>query len=463
MTKKIHFIGIGGSGLSAIARVVLEKGYIVSGSDLNETPLIDELRSLGIEVAVGHSAKNIQNVDLIVRSSAIPDTNPEIKAAIEKGIPVLKRSDFLAELMEQQTCLAFAGAHGKTTTTAMLAWILVNLRKDPSYIIGGVSKNLGTNAHAGNENLFVIEADEYDFMFLGLQPDFAIVTNMEMDHPDCFPSLEDYYTAFGKFVGQLKSGGKLFVCKDRPETLQLIDLLPTNCSAFTYSLEGSADYYAADLLLKEDGAYRFTANYQVNGGLSSQIAEVELVIAGKHNAGNALAALSVIHQMGLSVPQAAKALSEFQGTERRFDIKGELQGITVIDDYAHHPTQIQNTLKTARNRYPSQRIWAVWQPHTYTRTQTLFKEFCESFENADQVIVTDIYAAREKNPGFSSKRLVEKMSPAKTHYIGSLSETTRFLKQNLKTGDVVLVLSAGDANTVSRELWSFLQKKEENL
>ena len=446
---RIYLIGIGGSGLSAIARVLLEMGYTVSGSDRAESSFTRELQSVGVTIHIGHSPENVTGADLVVRSSAIPDDNPEVVAARQAGIAVLKRADFLASLMEGKTCIAVAGTHGKTTTTAMIAWLLTAMNQEPSYIIGGVLANLGTNAHYGKGSAFVVEADEYDRMFLGLKPTIEVVTNIEHDHPDCYPTLADLQEAFREFVHNLSPEGTLIACSEDPGANTLCSEAENNGKAvLAYGLEPSASHahkvetYASFISVNGKGGFNFNACVLGNS------VSVELQVPGKHNILNALAALTVAQLLNLPLVQAARALSQFTGTMRRFEVRGDVNGITIIDDYAHHPTEIQATLAAARYRFPGSRLWVVWQPHTYSRTQMLLHDFANSFGNADEVIVTEIYPAREPKQAFSSKKVVEAMQqPA--HFIADLSEVTKFLNMNLHSGDVLLVLSAGDADQIS--------------
>ena len=452
--QTIHFIGIGGSGLSAIARLLAEDGWTVTGSDRALSPLASDLMKLGISVAVGHAAENIRGAELIVRSSAIPDSNPEVQAALAAGIPVLKRADFLGRLMQDRLGIAVAGTHGKTTTTAMIAWMLTRLNLDPSYIIGGVSKNLSSNAHAGQGSAFVIEADEYDRMFLGLSPRLAVVTFLEHDHPDCFPTMADYRAAFSDFVGRLQPGGTLLACADNFEATALVSKLPAGCTARTYGLSCPGDYCAQELHPNPLGGYSFEAWRS-----GRKLASLELRVPGQHNACNALAALAAAHILNLPLQPAAAALGEFSGTGRRFEVLGEPAGIAIIDDYAHHPTEIRATLAAARARYPGRRIWAVWQPHTYSRTRSLMAEFLNAFKDADQVLVTEIYAAREASEGFSAAQIVSHLSHPAARFLSSLEENEQYLIQHLQPGDVLLVLSAGDADQISANMLAHFTKE----
>jgi UDP-N-acetylmuramate--alanine ligase len=451
--KKIHLIGIGGTGLSAIAHLLLERGYQVSGSDRAASIFTDELVRAGAFVSIGHAAENIRGAHVVVRSSAVTMDNPEVIAAETAHIPVLKRSEFLGELLKDFTSLAVAGTHGKTTTTSMLAWTLADAGYDPSYIIGGVSKNLGNNAHAGKGPYFVIEADEYDGMFLGLNPTWAIITNMEHDHPDCYPTPQDYISAFNAFANRIKPNGGLLVCGDEPGLLNLRSQVPATAQSFTYGISSENAYSARSLQVEFAGISRFDLTYQ-----GKYLIPVIMPLPGNHNVRNAVAVLGVCHQLGIDLDKAARSLARFSGTGRRFDILGVSQNITVIDDYGHHPTEIRATLQAARSRYPQNRIWAVWQPHTYSRTITLFDDFISAFGDANGVVVTEIYAARESNPGFSAGKLVEKMDHPLKHFSPSLDEATVYLEDNVQPGDVVLVLSAGDANLISVRLLEYLNR-----
>jgi UDP-N-acetylmuramate--alanine ligase len=452
-----HFIGIGGAGLSPIARVLLEKGHRVSGSDLMLSPMAEELQAMGVQVFIGHDATNVTGADVVIRSSAIPDSNIEVSAAMNAHVPVVKRADFLQFLTAEKKVIAVAGTHGKTTTTAMIATILTDAGLDPSYVIGGTSKNLGKNAHAGSGEYFVIEADEYDRMFLGLNPEILVVTNIEHDHPDCFPTREEYFQAFLELTIKVDPNGVLIASNDHAGTRELMELVKDHMQVFSYGMVEDSDYLLKNIHHDPGCGVSFT--FVFNG----YVGEVNLPIPGDHNAYNAAAAIAAVFTAGVRVENAIESLSRFSGTGRRFDIQDEIKGITVIDDYAHHPTEIRATLSAARCRYPDQEIWAVWQPHTYSRTQQLFDEFKGAFTDADHVIVTEIYASREKKQDYSSSEVVKQMRHPDAQQIAELKDVADYLKMNLKSGDVLLVLSAGDAYQVSREVLQHLrQNKGEN-
>lgn len=458
MRKHLFFIGIGGSGLSAIARLMFEKGFSVSGSDRILSDQAIELRNLGINVYEGHSADHIIGSDVIIRSSAIQDTNVEVLAAQKAGIPVLKRSDFLGSVMEKHVGIAIAGTHGKTTTTAMIAWMLAAMGEDPSYIIGSVSKNLGQNAHAGAGKFFVIEADEYDRMFLGLKPDVAVITNLEHDHPDCYPSELDYQQAFLAFTRLVDPQGFVLACGDDPGVQSLIPLI-NNIRLLTYGTAAQHDYQAKNITKNDHGSYSFDFIFN-NISASQELCHVNLSVPGFHNVLNAMAPLVIAHRNQLDLDRCSRVLLQFSGTGRRFDLVGEAQDITIIDDYAHHPTEIKATLEAVTNRYPERPIWAVWQPHTFTRTRTLLEKFATSFKDADHVIVSEIYSAREKDDGFSALQVVKAMHHPDVKFIETNQQISNFLLDNLSAGDVLLVLSAGDADQISRMVYQNLKQKE---
>jgi len=455
--KHIHFIGIGGTGLSAIARLLLESGFQVSGSDRILSPLALELINAGIQVFEGHQAQNIAGSDLVIRSSAVPDDNPEVVAARAAGIPVLKRSEFLGQLLQDKTGIAIAGTHGKTTSTAMAAWVFTSLGQDPSYIIGGVSKNLKSNAHAGKGKIFVIEADEYDYMFLGLRPSLIILTNVEHDHPDCFPTREEYNRAFEEFIGGLQKNGILLVCRDDPAAFALTSAAPAGSKIYSYGLSSEADFRAHNLRINSAGGFSFIVSSRQT---KEALAVIDLQVPGEHNVRNALGVFMAACLSGFSADKTALALNQFSGTGRRFDIQGEAFGVTVIDDYAHHPTAISATLEAARNRFPNRRIWAVWQPHTYTRTRALMTAYLTAFSSADCVLVTEIYAAREKKNAFSSQIIVDQLIHPAAAYAPTLEAATAYLLEHLQPGDVMLVLSAGDADQISVAVLAGLRERE---
>ena len=454
----IHLVGIGGTGLSAIARVLLESGYTVSGSDMQDSALAQALQKAGARVFIGHAAENIAGADQVVRSSAIPDDNVEVQQAYLSGIPVLKRADFLGQLMEERYCIAVAGTHGKTTTSAMIAWMLYTLGQDPSFIVGGVINKLMTNARSGQSSFFVIEADEYDRMFIGLKPQIAVITNIEYDHPDIYPSSEDFHKAFQDFVNCITPDGLLILCGDDTGALKLKSMAQkTGISTLTYGIRNpNVDYKAGNASPNPGSGYSF----DVLKAYNQPGRTIQLQVPGEYNVLNALAAVAVADQLGLGLQAAANTLSKFPGTGRRFDEIGEAGGVVVVDDYAHHPTEIRATLAAAKDRYPDRELWAVWQPHTYSRTQALFDAFTASFEKADHIIVSEVYRSREPvDPNFSAQQVVEAMPNKNVYFIPSIKDIPGFLLVHLKPNDVLLVFSAGDADWVSKQVYDRLSQK----
>jgi len=454
--EHIHFIGIGGTGLSAIATVLLEQGYTVSGSDLTESNLFAAVQKAGGTVTLGHLAENISGADLVVRSSAVPENNVEVQAALEAEIPVLKRSEFLGRMLADKEVLAVAGSHGKTTTTSMLVWIISSLGLDPSFIVGGIVSNLGTNARSGEGDQFVIEADEYDYMFWGLDPDWAVITNVEFDHPDIFSTPQSFYEAFEGFVNKLKPGGSLVLCGEDIGALRLKDMLSADQKLMIYGLAGNdLDYAAENLKVNPSAGTDFEIRITRQG--QEITLPVSLQIPGEHNVLNALAAFVVADGLGLDRQKISRALGEFQGSERRFDIRGEYQGVLIVDDYAHHPTEIMKTLQAAREAYPSRRIWAVWQPHTYSRTMRLFDGFSGAFGNADQVVVLDVFPARELQPeDFHILDLVSSIQHDHVQHLPGIEQVVELLKIELQPEDLLLVFTAGDAIEINEQIEKYL-------
>ncbi|MCL6429553.1 MAG: UDP-N-acetylmuramate--L-alanine ligase [Anaerolineae bacterium] len=451
----IHIVGIGGSGMSAIARVLLERGdWHISGSDRSLSEVGRGLADLGARVYDGHRAEQVGDADFVFVSSAIPQDNVEVQEARGRGIPVIRRPQVLAWLTEGYDTIGVAGTHGKTTTTAMISAILLRAGLDPSFIVGGVVPELGTNAHAGRGRHFVIEADEYERTFLALRPSVAVVTNVEMDHPDCFPTYADVQAAFGAYLGQTRPGGWVIACADDPGGSGLLGGVPDGRRTVRYGLGPESDVRAVQVLPNGLG-YDFDV---VAAG--EPCGRFSLQVPGLHNVRNALAALSVARELGVSLQVAREALVSYRGVARRFELKGEVAGITVIDDYAHHPTEIRATLAAARARYHGRTIWAVFQPHTFSRTQALLEQYRRCFDDADHVLITPIYAARERDDrGVSSADLVRDAVHKDMRYVPDLEAATRELVRSLKAGDVLVTMGAGDSFRVGEGVLSTLQER----
>jgi UDP-N-acetylmuramate--alanine ligase len=439
----VHLIGIGGIGLSAIARVLHGWGYHVSGSDWKHSALTEALTAEGIMVHARHRAEHVMGADLVVASSAIPDDNPEVVEALRQGLPVLKREQFLGELTMGKTTIAVAGTHGKTTTSAMIAWALTQADLDPAFIVGGVMQNLGTNAGAGRGPHFVIEADEYDRAFMGLRPDVAIITTLEHDHPDCYPTFEEMQLAFLAFAEQLVPGGLLVVGGEATEARKIGELMADRGQRVeTCGLDPRWDWWAEGARLGNSATFQIFRH-------GKKLGTCALQVPGSHNVLNALAALAAITEAGVGTDTAAAALTRFRGTERRFEVKGQAAGITVVDDYAHHPTEIRATLAAARFKYPGRPIWAVFQPHTYSRTAALLDGFASAFDDADHVLVTGIYGAREHDTlGISGDDVVTRMDHPDARYVEALDGVVAALLKRVRSGDVVITLGAGDGYLV---------------
>ena len=452
-----HFMGIGGFGISAIARVMYEMGYTISGCDMNDSPLLEFFRSENIPIDLEHSETHLTDhtPSALVVSSAIPEDNVEIKKAYAEGIPVYKRSDILGFLMQDRHGITVAGTHGKTTTTAMISYLLTRGGKAPSYIIGGVAKNLSTNAHAGVGSAFVIEADEYDGMFLGLKPQIAILTSLEMDHPDMFADIHEVRELFKQFLELLPDDGLLVANTDSEETQVFLKArqaseLPVIGYGFNFR---ESDWFAENVRLNDDGYTQFTVRHGRH-----KAAEIVLQIPGKHNISNALAAIAVGDTLGIPPTHSAEILAKFEGIGRRFDIIGVERGITIVDDYAHHPTAIWSTLEGARFQYPSSKIWAVWQPHTYSRTQALLDDFVQCFSFADEVIVTDIYRSRDTETfGITPESIVKAIEHDSVQHVSGMETVATYLHEYVRTGDVVIVMSAGSAVQISAQLLKMLK------
>ncbi len=461
--QHIYLVGIGGSGLSAIARVLLGQGYKVSGSDRSLNSLTEALARDGATVYAGHDAAHIAGADALIITSAVKDDHVEVAAALAQGIPVYKRQDIMADLMEGKRVIAVAGTKGKTTTTSMIVHILRECGKDPSYIVGGIMGNTGTNAGVGTGSVFVVEADEYDNMFLGLKPDIAVITNIEWDHPDFFKTPEDMVESFRKFVMLLKTpegSGMLVTCSDDTLVKELVEWRNQEDkwgTTYTYGLSDDATMSAENIHTDASGFTAFEINF---AGAKNIPARIRL--PGAHNVRNALAAL-LIAPPTADVPMfyaGLPVLETFKPTARRFELRADVGGIAIVDDYAHNPMSIKAVLEAAKQRYPERAVWAVWQPHTYSRTQALFNQFVTAFGDADHVLITDIYAAREAPiDGVTSAAVVEAMQHPDVRHTATFADAVKVLHDAVTAPAVIIIMSAGDAPQIGVEYLKLLQGK----
>jgi UDP-N-acetylmuramate--alanine ligase len=445
----IHFVGIGGSGMSGIAEILLSQGFIVSGSDMQSSETTAYLARQGASVFIGHAKENIEGAEVVVYSSAVrPTDNPETLAALERKIPIIRRAEMLSEVSRLKYTLAIAGTHGKTTTTSMCGLVMMKAGLDPTVIVGGRLKGLGgTNARLGKGDWIVLEADEYDRSFLQLLPTIAVVTNIEADHLDIYSDLDDIKGAFTEFSNKVPFYGTACVCLDDPGVRDVLPLIKRVVT--TYGTTPQCDVRATEISY-HDNTSSFTLNYH-----GEPLCQITLNVPGEHNVLNALAACAVALQCNVAPDVIAEALAEFGGVYRRFEIKGERNGILVIDDYAHHPTEILATLEAARNGW-NRRIVAVFQPHTYTRTRDFYKEFATSFDNADMLILTDVFPAREEPIEGVSGKLISDAARDAGHrhvqYVPRLVDVPSVLREILKDGDILLTMGAGDVWKVGQDV-----------
>jgi UDP-N-acetylmuramate--alanine ligase len=446
---RVHFVGIGGIGMSGLARILGAWGYAVSGSDAIASELTDALAAEGVPVAIGHGeTARAAGADLVVATAAARPDNPELAAARAAGVPVVKRAELLGLLANARRNVAVAGTHGKSTTTGLLVAALRVLGDDPSYAIGAVLAATGTNAAPGTGAAMVVEADEYDLSFLHLTPDVAIVTNVEYDHPDLFPDQTAYDRAFARFAAGVRPGGTLVLAADDPGCRRLRETVAGTTRVVTFGQAGEPDW----TLVRAGDGWAAT-------GPDGATVPLPLTIPGEHNARNAVAALAALVALGHGAGRAAAALVAFTGVGRRFETKGEAAGVTVVDDYAHHPSEVRATLRAARERFPDRRLWAVFQPHTYSRTRALLAEFAAAFADADRVAVLEVYAARETDTlGVGAHHLVG-LLPAGSLYAQGPRDAAARLARLVEPGDVVLTLGAGDVTATGPHLLALLAEQ----
>ena len=449
--RKVHFVGIGGIGMSGIAEILLNQGFEVSGSDKSLTEITDRLTQLGAKVYKGHSPKNLDEVDVLVYSSAVTTDNPEVAAAVERNIPIIKRSEMLAETMRMKYGIGIAGTHGKTTTTSMVGLALTEGGIDPTIIVGGKLSGLGgTNARLGNGEFIVVEADEFDRTFLKLTPVVAALTTLESEHLDTYKDLDDIKTAFTEFANKVPFYGFVVLCLDEPALLEIIPKI--NKKIITYGTTPHANVRAINISHSEFTS-EFTVKYQ-----NEELGKIKLNVPGLHNVKNSLVAITIAKELGIDFPVIKNALEKFSGVYRRFEIKYNKE-ILVVDDYAHHPTETTATLSGIREGW-NRRLVVVFQPHLYSRTRDFYQEFGRSFLNSDVFICTDVYPAREEPiKGVNGKLIsdiTQKFGHKNVYYIADKSEIPKFLMKIYKKDDIVITMGAGD-------IWKYGEKFVELL
>jgi len=453
--QHIHFVGIGGIGMSGIAEVLCNLSFRVSGSDLKSSSVTKRLQKLGVEFAEGHRAENVGDAHVVVRSAAVRDDNPEIIEARQRSIPVIPRAEMLAELMRlKPNSIAVAGSHGKTTTTSMIATVLGRADLDPTFVVGGVVHAFGSNARLGKGDLMVVEADESDRSFLMLTPTIAVVTNIDREHMDHYKDMTDVRDSFEDFVNKVPFYGAAILCLDDPHVQAVIPRVQRR--RVTYGLSAQADISAHGIRFNGEFGSKFT----VWRG-DEVIGDVGLRVPGLHNIYNSLAAIAVALELEVAFEKIAEALGEFAGAERRFQNRGEESGVLVVDDYGHHPTEIKATLAAAKIGSSGRRMVVLFQPHRFSRTKDLMEEFARSFNNADVLFVTDIYAASEDPiDGITSEALTEaikRYGHKNAHYIGLLDGAAEVLRNQVRSGDLVITLGAGPVYRAGEQLLELLR------
>ena len=445
----IHFIGIGGISMSGLAEILLEEHFTVSGSDAKESDLTRHLEHMGVQIFYGQKAENIiDGIDLVVYTAAISETNPEFARAKEVGLPMLSRAELLGQIMDNyKQSIAVAGTHGKTTTTSMISQILLQAKCDPTISVGGILKAIDGNLRVGKSDVFITEACEYTNSFLNFRPKYSIILNVEAEHLDFFKDIQDIRHSFHLFAKNTLENGAIIINGDIDHYEELVkDLAP---AVLTFGKTSSSDFYPENITFNEKACATYDAMFR-----GEKLMTVSLNVPGMHNVTNSLAAIALAKDLKISDESILAGLSAFGGADRRFQYKGCVDGVTIIDDYAHHPTEIRATL-TAAEKYPHKRLVLVFQPHTYSRTKAFLDDFADVLSMADVVVLADIYAAREKNTiGISSKDILTKLEEKGTecYYFPSFSEIENFLLENCVNGDLLITMGAGDIVNVGESL-----------
>ncbi len=454
--NQVHFVGIGGIGMSGIAELLLNLGFTITGSDLQNSELIENLRRKGATIYRGHQASQIAGADALVYSSAVREDNPELIAARERGLPVIRRAEMLGELIAvKETSIGVGGTHGKTTTSSLIGAVLSSAGLDPTLVVGGLVKNIDTNSQLGSGDIIVVEADEFDRSFLALRPTIAVVTNIELEHTDCYANLEDLQNAFTQFCNSVPFYGAVITCPDSPGVQEILAHIKR--PVITYGFSNQVDVSARDFSYHENTS-RFTA---LNKGQS--LGTVNLQIPGKHNILNSLAAIALGLEMGISFDKIAAGLTAYSGVRRRFEIKGIAHDVMVVDDYAHHPTEVTVTLRAARRGW-DRRIVAVFQPHLFTRTRDFYRDFATAFLECDVLVVTDIYPAREREiPGITGElvtRAARTSGHKQVYYVPELKNLPEQLDEIVRGGDMILTIGAGSIWRYAESYYQHLKERE---
>ncbi len=448
----VHFVGIGGIGMSGIAELLLNLGFEVSGSDLQKSPIIMSLIDKGAKVHFGHDQKNVTHSDVLVYSSAVHDDNPEISAAQKNGIPVIKRAEMLGELIAvKPTSIAIGGTHGKTSTTSMIGSVLTEAKMEPTLVVGGHVKNIESGSMLGRGDIIVVEADEFDRSFLALRPTISVVTNIELEHTDCYQNLTELQDAFLTFCNSVPFYGAVVVCSDSPA---LVEILPDiRRSTLTYGLSSDSQVSAQNI--SHTGS---ESSFQVTKDENS-LGEISIDVPGKHNVTNSLAAVTLGLELGIPFSAISRGIQSYSGVKRRFEIKGSCHDVMIVDDYAHHPTEVRATLDAAKDGW-NRRIIAVFQPHLFSRTRDFYQDFANSFSKADILIVTKIFPSREEPIEGVSGELVVNAAQKNNHphsvYINDWKQLKKSLDELVKPGDMIITIGAGN-------IWRFCQEYFEHL
>ena len=445
----VHFIGIGGISMSGLAEILLDEGFTISGSDSKESDLTKHLEARGIQIFYGQKASNIiPGIDLVVYTAAIHEDNPEFAEAKSKNLPMLSRAELLGQIMDNyENSIAVAGTHGKTTTTSMISQILLEAKTDPTITVGGILDAINGNLRVGNSEVFISEACEYTNSFLNFRPKYSIILNIEAEHLDFFKDINDIRASFRKYSANTLANGATIINGEIDNYEEIVDGLPQQI--ITYGLNSTYDYYAENITYDEKACAIFSAMH--NG---TKIMDVHLNVPGKHNVSNSLAAIALCQAMNIPTEAIISGLAKFGGANRRFQYKGEIDGVTIIDDYAHHPTEIRATLTAAAN-YPHKRLVLVFQPHTYSRTKAFLNDFADVLSMADVVVLADIYAAREQNTyGISSKDILNLLKEKGTdaYYFPTFDEIEKFLLKNCINGDLLITMGAGNVVEIGENL-----------